>query len=109
MCRKFFSIYRQRFDVLASEFKRKELERKRNIISVTSGNADEERDRFLRERERIANVYDQDELKNRIKDARRNIWYLSTLSKGDVTKYAMIRKVEFLDAVNMLINQVKYQ
>ena len=100
----FFFRYREATDRLRIASRRKEAERNRNVIAdFTEDYARElEQRRLIEEQEKIENCYRTGELKKRLANARIDIWYLSSLSKNDITKYEEVRKALFVDAITSL-------
>lgn len=58
-----------------------------------------EQRRLIEEQEKIVNCYRTGEIKKRLANARIDIWYLSSLSKNDITKYEEVRKALFVDGI----------
>ena len=104
LCKGFFYRYRKATDRLRIASRRKEAERNRNVIAdFTEDYARElEQRRLIEEQEKIENCFRTGELKKRLANARIDIWYLSSLSKNDITKYEEVRKALFVDAITSL-------
>lgn len=77
---------------------------KLNVVAdFSEGRARELRQRrLIEEQENIENCFNPGELYHRLSRARIDIWYLSALAKGDVTRHHEVRQSLFFEGMRGL-------
>lgn len=74
------------------------------MVSFDEGDSERrlKQEEYIKRRLKQQHSYDSGELRRRLKECLADIWYIPSLANNDITKYDLVRKSKYMDAVKTL-------